>query len=479
MINGGSDSEMFEALSRELLDGGLRVRFEARGASMSPTIRDREIVHVTPVIVSKLGKGDIVLTKGDSGFRVHRLVIADHKADTFITRGDCGLETDTPVPGAQILGFPGTKEVKVAGRVFTVTLDRRASRARRILGRAMEFAARLNRRAIATRMREAIAVGVSPTRNRLLLPLAAMLLSLLVLPYSHAQVAVDATTSGAGQLTGIGTKTLTFNHTTANVANRLLIVGVSLNITNAPTSALVGITYNGTPMNLIGFHNDAGNTRRVEMFELLNPLNGTFPIVVSVSIPAAQTVGVVAGATTFTGVDQTVPIGTFVSANGAAQANSQLDVPSVVNGMVIDTLATGGDQTAAIPAPQVSQWNADSSGAPISPPDVRGTGSTRSGAPSVPISETFTSSNWSLGAVSINPTTADIAVTTSVVSAVFVGQNTTYNITVTNNGPSPANAVTLTDTLAPAGLTLVSVTPSAGTTCVGTGPINCTLPTPF
>ncbi len=253
-----------------------------------------------------------------------------------------------------------------------------------------------------------------------------------------------------------------------------MIVGVSLNITNAPTSALVGITYNGTPMNFVGAGNDAGNTRRVEMFQLLNPLNGTFPVVVSVSIPVVQVVGVVAGATTFTGVDQTVPIGTFVSANGAAQANSQLDVPSVVNGMVFDTLATGGDRTAAIPAPQVSQWNADSAVLPVSPPDVRGTGSTRSGAPSVPISETFSgASNWSLGAVSINPTTADISVTTSVVSAVFVGQNTTYNITVTNNGPSPANAVTLTDTLAPAGLTLVSVTPSAGTTCVGTGPINC------
>ncbi len=205
MIKGGPDSEMFEAFSRELLNGGLYVRFEARGASMSPSIRDREIVHVTPVIVSKLGKGDIVLTKGDSGFRMHRLVIADHKKDTFITRGDCGLENDPPVRGAQILGFAASKEVKVAGRVFTVTLDGRASRARRILGRAMEFAARLNRRAIATRMRQAIAVGVSPTRNRLLLPLGAMLLSLLGLPYSHAQVAVDASTSGAGQLTGIGT----------------------------------------------------------------------------------------------------------------------------------------------------------------------------------------------------------------------------------------------------------------------------------
>src|ERR1700731_3904650 len=122
MINGDSDSEIFEALSRELLNGGLCVRFEARGASMAPSIRDGEVVHITPVIVRKLRSGDIVLTKGDSGFRVHRLVIADHKADRFITRGDCGLENDPPLPGAQILGFAATKEVKVAGRVFTVTL---------------------------------------------------------------------------------------------------------------------------------------------------------------------------------------------------------------------------------------------------------------------------------------------------------------------------------------------------------------------
>src|SRR4029077_8001390 len=106
-------------------------------------------------------------------------------------------------------------------------------------------------------------------------------------------------------------------------------------------------------------------------------------------------------------------------------------------------------------------------------PGVRGTGSTRTGAPSVPISETFSgTSNWSLGAVSVNPTAADIAVTTTVGSAVFLGQNTTYNITVTNNGPSAANNVILTDVV---GLTPVSVTPSAGTTCVGTTTLTCTL----
>ncbi len=59
------------------------------------------------------------------------------------------------------------------------------------------------------------------------------------------------------------------------------------------------------------------------------------------------------------------------------------------------------------------------------------------------------------------------------------GQNSTYNITITNNGTSAANNVTLTDTYAATGLSIVSVTPSAGTTCTTGATISCTLPTPF
>src|SRR5579863_4290861 len=115
-----SDSARFEALSRELLNSGHSVRFEARGRSMSPCIRDGQIVYVTGVIVSKLRKGDIVLTKGHSGFRVHRLVVTDHSKNLFITRGDCGQQNDPPVSGDQILGIVVAKEVKL-GKTFVRT----------------------------------------------------------------------------------------------------------------------------------------------------------------------------------------------------------------------------------------------------------------------------------------------------------------------------------------------------------------------
>ena len=314
-----------------------------------------------------------------------------------------------------------------------------------------------------------------------------LLLVLLAAPYLRGQVAVDAETNASADLTGAAA-TLTFAHTTtATGTNVLMLVSVSINLTNATGTTVTGVTYNGTALKSVGSHNDAGNTRRVEMWYLLAPATGAaHNVIVTVDVPAG-TVGVVAGAITFTGVDQTVPLSSFVSADGTAvdctggtTGCSTLYVPSVVNGMVMDTLATGEDQTITISGPQVSEWNADSGGgAPTLARDVRGTASTRTGAPSVPISEVFSAtSTWSLGAVSINPTAADIGVTTSVSGAVLLGQSTTYTITVFNNGTSPANAVALSDLLA-TGMTLNSVTENPNTvTCVTTAnPITCTVGT--
>lgn len=465
-------SKSFEILVRDLIKSGRQVRFQARGASMSPAIRDGEIVYVKPARTADLRRGDIVLVKGEMGFRLHRLVVADSERDVFITRGDCGRQDDPAVSGEQIVGVAEAKEIRVGSRLTRVRLNGAGERVMNGVARAQRFASRLAAGAEvlahrAWRRRPAGVLG--------------LLFVLLTSPLLHGQVVLDASTSTNAEVNGTGTTTLTFTHRTANVANRVLIVGVSLNITNNSAAAVSGVTYDGAALTLIGAHNDANNTRRVEMWYRLAPATGTHNVAVSVNVPSAVTIGVVAGATTFDGVDQTVPLGTFVSGDGAAGGNSQLDVPGVVNGMILDTLATGGDQTVAISGPQVSQWNATTTnrfGGSADPPDVTGTGSSRTGAPSVPVSEIFNgTSNWSLGAISINPTAADIGVTSNV-ATVQLGNNTTFNITVYNNGPSPANNITLTNTL-PTGMTWVSTTPSANTTCTGTTTITCTLPTPF
>ncbi len=58
-------------------------------------------------------------------------------------------------------------------------------------------------------------------------------------------------------------------------------------------------------------------------------------------------------------------------------------------------------------------------------------------------------------------TSADLAVSDSGPSTVTAGTSATYTVTLTNNGPSDAQGVVLTDTL-PAGAAFVSITPAAG-----------------
>ncbi len=427
-------SDSFEALSRELLIRGLTVRFEARGASMSPCIRDREIVHVTPVIVSKLRKGDIVLVKSKNGFRVHRLVIADHSHDFYVTRGDCGEENDPPVNAQQILGIVAAKEVRLGTKLVPTKLNGISGKLLRGAARGQYLAGKLLRR-----------LGLLSSKNtgdktNTLLGALSLILVLFAGTSTRAQVVVDTnpSTNATADLLGPGTKTLTFTHTTSNTANRELLVGISMDIANSPTAAVTGVTYNGIALTLVGAQNDTGITRRAEIWSLANPANGTnLSIVVSVNVPATATVGVTAGATVFTDVDQTVPLSGFVSASGATATNSQLDVPSVINGMVFDTLAVGMG-TIGINGPQVSQWNATSGGAtPNASQDIVGTASSRTGAPSVPISESF---NETLNLTSAAPKAAAFNLTAVAPATIALtltavgnggGGNTVYTGTIT------------------------------------------------
>ncbi len=69
---------------------------------------------------------------------------------------------------------------------------------------------------------------------------------------------------------------------------------------------------------------------------------------------------------------------------------------------------------------------------------------------------------------------ADVSVTKTVSADPFVpGQPLTYTITVTNNGPSDAQAVTMTDPV-PTGLTVTSASATVGTCLIG-DPVTCDL----
>jgi hypothetical protein len=139
------ESALFAALTSELLRAGNGVRFQARGASMSPAIRDGEIVFIRPAVIPDLRRGDIVLIKGEMGFRLHRLVIADMLRDIFITRGDCGQQDDPAVSAEEILGIAIAKEVSVAGRTIQVQFKGMRAHLWCGLARAQNVWTRLNR----------------------------------------------------------------------------------------------------------------------------------------------------------------------------------------------------------------------------------------------------------------------------------------------------------------------------------------------
>ncbi len=73
------------------------------------------------------------------------------------------------------------------------------------------------------------------------------------------------------------------------------------------------------------------------------------------------------------------------------------------------------------------------------------------------------------------PTSVDLSIVkTDAVDPVVTGANIVYTLTVRNNGPAAATAVTIVDTL-PAGVTFVSAAPSQGAACTGTTAITCVL----
>ena len=118
------DSRTFAAFCEELLSRGHRMRFRAQGASMRPNIIENDAVIVAPVSDSAVRQGDVLLTQGESGLKVHRVVQQNLSAGTFVTRGDSGQENDPPTCtslGRVIAVERGGRTITTLGRASRVT----------------------------------------------------------------------------------------------------------------------------------------------------------------------------------------------------------------------------------------------------------------------------------------------------------------------------------------------------------------------
>jgi uncharacterized repeat protein (TIGR01451 family) len=271
-----------------------------------------------------------------------------------------------------------------------------------------------------------------------------------VLPVSRlAPVPLPAITTDptSSAFTSSAALSLSWSHTIGAGSNRLLLVGVSINAGTTVSS----VTWGAQALALVGAQNGQATQSRSEIWSLVAPASGTGTITVNMS--AAAVFG--AGGASFSGVDQTTPLGTFVSA-GNNSTTPTVTVTSAAGELVFDTLAARGDSlTATVGAGQTQLWNYTTGS---SPNDVIGASSTEPGAASVTMSWTLAiGRSWALGAVPIRPTlptpTPTFTLTTTPTSTFTASRTPTFT-------PSLTPTFTSTNTLTPSRTPTLTFTPS-------------------
>lgn len=167
----------------------------------------------------------------------------------------------------------------------------------------------------------------------------ALLLGLSVLcpTLAAAQVMHDASsTPGRATATSVSV-----THTTGSESNRLLIA-----CHHVSGAVSTGATYNGASMTLVDSQDSSSGFRHVSMYKLLNPPTGSYTLQ---GTTTASQVQVISGKS-FTGVDQTTPVGTQSKSNGGGIGTSlSATVSSSIDGMGVDclTISNAPDTPAA------------------------------------------------------------------------------------------------------------------------------------
>ena len=219
-------------------------------------------------------------------------------------------------------------------------------------------------------------------------------------------ISVDATDSGTTGATSAST--LTVGHITGNGANRLMlvtvIIGDGVDASGSAISNVISIVYGAQALSFVGAVVDTSPALRTEIWRLLAPSIGSNNVVITLS--GAQPIA--AGATTFFNVDQTTPLGAFVSTNSIAAQPATRPVvvsSSGVGELVYAAVGVDGDGAATPPptptigAGQTQLWTQTAQNR------IYGASSTQPGAASVTNSWTWAGNNqqWTIAAVPIKP----------------------------------------------------------------------------
>jgi len=98
-------NEQLTNLMIEVLDHGKSFRFQAKGGSMSPFIKDQDIITIKPIQPKSIHKGDVLaFFHPDQGkLYVHRVIA--NKKGMYLLKGDSAHSTDGWVASDQIVGM--------------------------------------------------------------------------------------------------------------------------------------------------------------------------------------------------------------------------------------------------------------------------------------------------------------------------------------------------------------------------------------
>ncbi len=173
---------------------------------------------------------------------------------------------------------------------------------------------------------------------------------------ARAAIAVDATTSNSSAGSA---SSLTVSNHTASGSNRLMLVGISIHNDGAAGARQVSSVVWNTNENLslvTGCNANASDDARVWIYKLVAPTATTANVVVTLNGAVASNGRIIAGVTTFTGVDQTTSLGTCAIDQDDGSTLS-VNVSSATGELVFDT-ASCEDCTVLSPgAGQDQRWS--------------------------------------------------------------------------------------------------------------------------
>lgn len=209
-----------------------------------------------------------------------------------------------------------------------------------------------------------------------------------------AAVALDVNTTASTT----STQSFSFSHTVTSSGSNVALF-VRLAWLHSSGRTLTSIKYNGVTLTSVASQN-ANTVCSVAIQQLVNPATGANNVVVATAGAPTEEVVV---ASSYTGVDQTTPGGTAVTATDTSTAPS-VTVTGASGDIVIDMAAVGINLTATVGSGQTQDVNIN-----LNSGDIIGFGSREDGAASVVMDWSLSSSqNWAAAGVAVKAAVVNV-----------------------------------------------------------------------